>query len=266
MNQLDPVLQKIARYTTQDVLLADTAASIQLSPTEYITATRHYEVMGEWIDRPSSPLRGKVRELYPQGGFSTGSTIASHDDRSDFDLDAMADIDWAANVDPEYALSTLHDAIAGDKGSRYHEKAERKTRCTQVHYDGMHLDVTPSVLLRFGLPKTSFIFHSKPSDPSVRRETLYANPHGLAEWFNGRVQADTAFGIFFEQRSLDFSKQMRVAKADTAPVPEQMPVYRKAKQVIVLQLMKRWRNIAYDRRHGSRRLPPSVLLTYYIGE
>lgn len=266
MNQLDPILQKIARYTTQDVLLADTAASIQLSPTEYITATRHYEVMSEWIDRPGSPLRGKVRELYPQGGFSTGSTIASHDDRSDFDLDAMADVDWPTNVDPEYALSTLHDAIASDKGSRYHEKAERKTRCTQVHYDGMHLDVTPSVLLRFGVPKTSFIFHSKPSDPSVRRETLYANPHGLAEWFNGRVQADTAFGVFFEQRSLDFSKQLVVAKADTASVPEQMPVYRKAKQVIVLQLMKRWRNIAYDRRHRSRRLPPSVLLTYYIGE
>jgi hypothetical protein len=222
--------------------------------------------MGEWIDRPGSPLRGRVQNFYSQGGFSTGSTVCGHSDKADFDLDAMAQIDWPRTIDPELALRTLHEAIAGEPGSRYHDKSERKTRCTQVQYDGMHLDVTPSILLREFLPKTSFIFHSKPSDPSVPKQTLFANPYGLAEWFNGRTIADEAFGRFFESRSLDYDRaRLLEMRADTSPVPAQLPIYRKSPQVICLQLIKRWRNVAYHRRHKGLRLPPSVLLTYYVG-
>ncbi|WP_197058935.1 nucleotidyltransferase [Paracoccus sanguinis] len=261
----DPILQKIARFTPQDILLADVAVRIQLSPTEYETAIKHYEVMGEWIDRPGSPLRGMVDGFYPQGGFSTGSTISAHDDRSDYDLDAMAVINWGPGVDPEYALATLHQAIAGEKGSRYFDKSERKTRCTQVQFSDMHLDVTPSVLIASMDPKTSFIFHSKPSDPSVPRQRLFANPFGLAEWFNARTQADNVFGSYFEQASLNYARASALAKADTTPVPDQLPAYKKSRQVICLQLIKRWRNIVYDRNHPTLRLPPSVLLTYYVG-
>lgn len=53
-------------------------------------------------------------------------------------------------------------------------------------------------------------------------------------------------------------------KADATPVPEQMPVYRKSRAVIALQLIKRWRNLAFDRRHKGLRRPPSVLLSYYV--
>lgn len=261
----DPILQKIARFTPQDILLADVAVRIQLSPTEYETAIKHYEVMGEWIDRPGSPLRGMVEGFYPQGGFSTGSTISAHDDRSDYDLDAMAVINWGHGVDPEYALATLHQAIAGEEGSRYFDKSERKTRCTQVQYSGMHLDVTPSVLIASMDPKTSFIFHSKPSDPFVPRQRIFANPFGLAEWFNARTQADIVFGSYFEQASLNYARASALAKADTTPVPDQLPAYKKSRQVICLQLLKRWRNIVYDRNHPTLRLPPSVLLTYYVG-
>ncbi len=266
MNHTDPILQKIARFSPQDILLADVAIRIQLSPTEYLAAIKHFETMAEWIDRPGSPLEGRLSGFYAQGGFSTGSVISSHNDRTEFDLDAMAQIDWNHNVDPEYALSTTHEAIAAEKGSRYHDKSERKTRCTQIQYDGMHLDVTPAVLIASRAPKTSLIFHSKPSDPTVRKQSLYANPFGLAEWFNGRTKADAAFGTYFEQASLDFSRSRIVAKADATPVPAQLPAYRKSRQVISLQLIKRWRNVAYDRRHRSLRLPPSVLLTYYVGD
>jgi len=261
-----PFFEEIARYSPLDVLLADVAVRVQLTPTEYLTAVKHYEVMGEWIDRPGSPLRGLVEEFYPQGGFSTGSTVAGHSDNADFDLDAMARIGWPRNVDPETALAILHKAIAGEPDSRYHDKSERKTRCTQIKYEGMHLDVTPSVLLGEHLPKTSFIFHSKPNDPSVRKQTLYANPHGLATWFNARTLFDEAFGRFFEGRSLDYDRaRLASMKADTAPVPQQLPIYRKSRQVICLQLIKRWRNVAYDRRHKRLRLPPSVLITFYVG-
>jgi len=45
-----------------------------------------------------------------------------------------------------------------------------------------------------------------------------------------------------------------------------MPAYRKSRAVIALQLIKRWRNLAYDRRHKRLRRPPSVLVAYYVAE
>ena len=263
MNYTDRFLREAASYSVLDVLLADVAVRIQLTPTDYQTAVDHYEAINDWIDREESPLHGRVQLVYPQGGFKIGATIARHATDADFDIDVMAQINWP-DVDPEVALSTLHHSIRGERGSRYHEKAERKTRCSTVNYDGMHLDVTPAV--RIGREeKTSLIFHSKPSNPSVPKQRLYANPDGFGEWFILRTPADEAFGLFFEKRALDYNRALfeMQARADAESVPVQMPAYRKSRAVIALQLIKRWRNIAYDRRHARLRLPPSVLIAFY---
>jgi hypothetical protein len=39
-----------------EVLLADIALRIQLTPTEYNDAVAHYEAMEEWLERDGSPL------------------------------------------------------------------------------------------------------------------------------------------------------------------------------------------------------------------
>jgi hypothetical protein len=267
MNYSDRSLRETASYSVLDVLLADIAVRIQLSPTDHETAVAHYQAINEWIDREDSPLHGRVQLCYPQGGFMIGATTARHASDADFDIDVMAQINWPTHIDPELALSTLHSAIRSEPGSRYHNKAERKTRCSTVHYDGMHLDVTPAVRVIAQPEKTSYIFHSKPTDLSVRKETLFANPHGFGQWFIDQTPADEAFGLYFEKASLTYD-HMRMgrmmADADIQPVPAQMPAYRKSKAVICLQLIKRWRNIAYDRRHAKLRLPPSVLLAFYV--
>jgi hypothetical protein len=183
MNYSDRFLRETASYSVLDILLADIAVRIQLSPTEYQLAVDHYDAINEWIDREDSPLHGRIQLLYPQGGFMIGATTARHATDADFDIDVMVQIDWPANVDPEIALSTLHQAIRAEPGSRYYKKSERKTRCSTVNYDGMHLDVTPAVLFAGRKEKTSFIFHSKPSDPKEPKQTLLANPHGFGKWF-----------------------------------------------------------------------------------
>jgi hypothetical protein len=266
VNYTDRFLRETASYSVLDVMLAEIAVRIQLPPSDYQKAVDHYGAINDWIDRDDSALHGRVQLLYPQGGFMIGATTARHDTDADFDIDVMAQIDWPFNVDPETALSTLDKAVRSGPGSRYHEKAERKTRCSTVHYDGMHLDVTPCVLLPGVAEKISFIFHSKPSEPAEPKQTLYANPYGFGQWFNGLTPADEIFGLYFEKSSLDYDR-MRLevlAKSDADPVPPQTPVYRKSRAVIALQLIKRWRNLAYDRRHAHLRMPPSVLLAYYV--
>ncbi|RYG88798.1 MAG: nucleotidyltransferase [Alphaproteobacteria bacterium] len=264
MNYSPSTLRQIAAYSPLDVLLADVAVRVQLTPTDYQAAVDHYQAISDWLDRSGSPLEGKVLEFYPQGGFSIGATVARHSTSSDFDIDVIAQIEWSPHIDPEEALATLHDAIASVQGTRYHDKTERKTRCSTVNYADMHLDVTPVVRTWGRNEKTSYIFHSKPSDPSEPKKTLLANPFGFAEWFKTMTPPDTAFGEFFERRSLDYNRVLFDAKAETAPVPDQMPAYRKSRAVIALQLIKRWRNLLYDRLYSNLRLPPSVLLAHYV--
>jgi hypothetical protein len=248
-------------------MLADIAVRIQLTPTDYQTAIDHCEAINQWIDREDSPLHGRVQLFYAQGGFMIGATTARHTSDADFDIDVMAQIAWRADIDPEIALSTMHYAIRGKRGSRYYDKVERKTRCSTVHYDGMHLDVTPAVRLVYREERTGSIFHSKLSDPNEPKLTLLANPYGFGQWFLANTPADEVFGQYFEKASLDYDR-MRwrlLEKADADAVPDQMSVYRKSRAVICLQLIKRWRNLAYDRRHAALRMPPSVLLAYYVG-
>ncbi len=57
-----------------------------------------------------------------------------------------------------------------------------------------------------------------------------------------------------------------VARAPGEAVPIQAPVYRKSRAVVCLQLIKRWRNVRYDRPdRRNRRRPPSILLAKYVG-
>lgn len=47
-------------------------------------------------------------------------------------------------------------------------------------------------------------------------------------------------------------------------MPAQQAAHEKAKAVIVLQLLKRWRNVQYDRRNVRR--PPSVMMTRLVAD
>jgi hypothetical protein len=266
MNYSDRYLRQIANYSTIDVMLADVAIRVQLSPTDYQLAVDHYHAVHEWLERDDSPLFGLVRDFYTQGGFAIGATVARHSTDDEFDIDVMTDLACRTDIDPEDVLATLHDAIRGKPGSRYHLKTDRKTRCSTVNYDGMHLDVTPTVRLLGTIEKTGLIFHSKPQDPTEPKMSLPANPHGFAQWFIARTPPDQDFGAFFERRSLDHDRERALIqkRADAVPVPEHCAAYQKSRAVIALQLIKRWRNLAYDKGHANRRLPPSVLLAFYV--
>ena len=55
-----------------------------------------------------------------------------------------------------------------------------------------------------------------------------------------------------------------LGKVDAEPVPTRLLHTRSSEAVIVLQLLKRWRNVRYDKRAGRR--PPSVLLSKLIAD
>ena len=253
-------------YLTEptDILLADIAIRIQLSRTDYDKAVERYETINDWIERDGSPLKDGVELFYPQGSMAIGATIASKLKTDEFDIDVVAQLDLSSDVSPNVPLDLLFEAIRGEPGSRYYEMTKRRTRCVTVDYsDDMHIDVTP-VIRRWGTPeRESWIFHDRPEAPQEPGKKLIANPFGFAEWFMVNTPSDQDFSDIFEKRASEHERMVLLA-ADSDPVPQQEPPFKKSKAVIVLQLLKRWRNVQYDERSG--RQPPSILIAKLVAD
>ena len=258
-----PVTQVLAK--TADELLADVAIRVQLSPTAYDKAVARHEAIKRWIERAKSPLYGCVEHFYPQGSMATRSTIASKLRTDEFDIDIVAALLLAADTPAAEVLDLLYEAIRADPGSRYYDMAERRTRCITVHYaDGMHLDVTP-LLRRPATPeRESWLFHHRERTSRELGKRLIANPYGFSAWFNERMPLDHDFVQMYEARSLKYEQTVLAGIVDDDPVPPQVHPGRKSMAVIVLQLLKRWRNVQYDRRSGRR--PPSILMSKLVAD
>ncbi|MCO6414083.1 MAG: nucleotidyltransferase [Thiogranum sp.] len=246
-----------------DLLLADVAIRVQLSPTQHGLAVERYEAIAEWLDRPDSCLHDQIERFYPQGGMAIGATIASAAKNDEFDIDLIAQLALPAQVPPDQALDLTFRAIKGNPGSRYYKKTLRNTRCVTIQYNDMHLDVTPAVLLPARHPRTSVIFPSKLEEPRSRDQHIIANPYGFSAWFTDRTPVDRSFGAYFAKRSTELDQFFK-AQADTEDVPPPSPAHHKSVAVVALQLIKRFRNIRYDAREG--RMPPSVLLAKLVGD
>lgn len=248
-----------------DILLADLAIRVQLSPTNYSLAISRANVLSDWIDRPESPLHGRVTLTYAQGSMAYNATIARRLRTDEFDIDIIAQIIVRPGMTAKQVLDELYEAVRGAPGSRYYKMTERRNRCVTVHYaDGMHLDITPAMLAPDRSPRTSLIFNHKPedrTDPSGY--ALWANPHGFAEWFKARTPASEAFARAYMAREQQWAATYEV-RADMEMVPEQKPPHEKSMAVIALQLLKRNRNVRFDGRTGRR--PPSVMLSKLAAE
>jgi hypothetical protein len=265
MNQIVKPPLAGALTSVQDILLAETAIRVQLSQTNYNLAASRGEALSAWIDRKESPLHGRVQLTYAQGSMAINATIARRMRTDEFDIDLIAQIASWLGMTAKQMLDLLYVAIRGEPGSRYYHMVERRNRCVTVHYaDGMHLDITPAVICPDRIARTSVIFHHKPEekgDPTGRM--LFANPWGFAEHFKLCTPADTGFAKAFRDRERQW-ELAQVMKADMEPVPEQKPPHEKSLAVIALQLIKRNRNVNYDKRPQCR--PPSVLLAKYVAD
>ncbi len=257
-------LQRILTDPT-DALLADMAIRVQLSRTDYNKAVSRYRTINDWIERDGSPLKDRVELLYPQGSMAIGATIASKLNNDEFDIDVIAHLNLQGRVLPRQPLDLLYEAIHGEPGSRYYGMAKRRTRCVTVNYsDDMHIDVTPVLRMQGTPERQSWIFHHSPEAPRETGRSLVANPYGFAEWFKDNTPPDHAFADIFEERTSEYEKFLMLEKAVSDPVPPQESPFRKSKAVIVLQLLKRWRNVQYDSRQGRR--PPSIMIAKLVAD
>lgn len=240
-----------------DGLLMDVAQRIQLSRTKHDEAERHYRALCAHVDRPGSPLEGRVVECYPSGSFATGTAIASSVSQDQHDVDVVIELDIPPWSDPKWVLTTLFEAINGEVGSRYHGRVKLNSRCATIHYeDGTTVDFMPVARLPHLGERVGNLFHFKREAAESFHKGV--NPWGFAKHFNAHVEVMEAFAKAFAERRL--LNERVVAKADAQPMPDHVPLEEKSPRVVALQLLKRHRDLAYRRRPGFRK-PPSVVLS-----
>lgn len=250
-----------------EILLAETAIRIELPPSQHQLAVDRYEAVRKHIERIGSPLRDKVRIFYPQGSMAIRATIKARKREDGFDIDIIAELMLPHSLQPSEILDLLFDAINGAPGSLYHGMVERQTRCVTVYYaDGMHLDITPTLLVDDRDPRRSHIFHAKPEEPESAHRRFLMNSFAFCEWVNERTPQDMNFAKAYAARALAFDSARIAADADVKPVPAHSTVDGgKSATVVALQLLKRNRNLRHEKRSG-RRLPPSVMLAKFAGD
>jgi len=242
-----------------DTLLADIAIRVQLSPTLHRLATERYRTLDHRIQREGSPLHGLVETTYAQGSMRIGATINSRVTNDEFDIDAVTQLALAITTPPSQVLDILFDAVRGEPGSRYFGCTRRRSRCVTVSYKGgMHVDLTPAILQVGTPPRQSWIFEHESRRHFDLGTKLIANPYGFAEWFKQQIPDDNDFSRWFLGRAQTYEERILAAE----PVPPPEPVDQKSRVVVALQLLKRWRNVQYDKRPGRR--PPSVVLSRLV--
>lgn len=259
---------------TLDEVLLDVAALIELSPRDRKIAENRYRRLKAHLERNSSPLAPYLIDgqslIYAQGSIATSTTIVSGTEDDRFDVDAIVEIDVPDNWDNSRALDILEDALQGFPGV---VTIRRCTRCVQLQFPFMHMDVTVmDRRTRLAIARAGEIFHSPDKGAAAR---VPSNPWGFTSWFRGRI----GFGqeLFAESlrrhrgavansrlQYLDEEERMVVAKADQLALPPVIPSAIDAQEAVALKLLKRYLNLRYEGLPLTR--PPSIYLTKRAGD
>lgn len=240
-----------------DAVLAEIAISIQLPPGLHAKAVDRYEAVRRYIERPGSPLHGRVACFYPQGSMRIDATISTRGTDDEYDIDIVAEIE-GRDDGPEALLDDLEAALEGYPVTRI----VRQTRCVTLYYaDGMHLDVTPA---RRTAPqeKEGVIAHAKKGAGAPPARYVPMNAFGFGGWYTSRTPVEERFAKALNRRLYEQAGVV-FADADVHDVPEQTPLLIKSVTTVALQLLKRHRNIVYANATG--RLPPSIVLSCHAG-
>lgn len=247
-----------------DDLLLDVVTVIELSDHDRQVADSRYRRLKPHLERPTSPLRPYLMNstslIYPQGSMSIGATIISGTDDDRFDVDALVDMPVPAHWSDDDVLDQLFEALQGFPDVR---EFVRCTRCVQMRFAFMHMDVTildPAKAPR--VERVGEIFHSPDAGQGYR---VPSNPYGFSSWYRQNV-------IYPSREFLDDIRSRRqtfgvnrlpdlsvVAKAEQEDLPPVIPERIDAQQVYALKLMKRFLNLQYEDRDIKR--PPSIYLT-----
>jgi Second Messenger Oligonucleotide or Dinucleotide Synthetase domain len=228
-----------------DELLLEVCEDFQLAPNRYDLAVARYDNLNRLLEGGESPFRYFQPEIYPQGSMVLGTTVKPTEGPHDLDFVLQLSRDHNG-VDPVALIKALYGFLR--RHGTYGPMTSLKNRCVRVEYaDEFYMDVLPAC--RNAAAGGSCI---KVPDRALKGWTD-SNPLGYIDWF--------------KRKSRKLLVERLLEKA--APVPAQQAAAEKKALQLVVQLMKRRRDLYYA--DDPDLAPISIVLTtlaadVYTGE
>ncbi len=260
-------MSKITPSQALDEILLDIAIAIEPSDRDRAITDRRYKKLNEHLTKPGGELSPYLTEsgsvIFPQGSVAAGTVVVSGDNDDRFDLDAVVQFRIPNDWSDDEALDRLEKALQGFPDVK---KIIRCTRCVQMVFANMHLDVTildPEIPLN--TPERGEIFHSPDNGRSYR---VCAHPHGFAQWFRAEMQTNESFAKRIEERrrtgAIDRLPNGIVAKdASQEDLPKIIPPRLDTQRTVALKLLKRYVKQLFAKR--EEKSPPSIYKTFHTG-
>ncbi len=226
-----------------DDLLWRVCEELQLTSSRYQQAVDRYEAVCRWLEAEGSAVASYRPSIYPQGSMRIGTTVKPIG-REEHDLDFVCEFKVSPHeFESPLQLLKLVEVRMRENGL-YEPIVELKNRCVRLNYaNEFHMDILPAC------PDGAFGESCLVVPDRQSRWWKPSNPKGYAEWFERRCEL--AIEVLMAERA------QVLAKAE--PVPDQEATTEKATLKRVVQLLKRWRDVKYEK---SRDLAPiSMVLT-----
>lgn len=226
-----------------DALLYEVCEELQLTPGRHIQAEQRYHAVAGILEGAGSPFADFGPKIYPQGSMRLGTTVrpiqGPHDLDFVFELSAPYE-----RIDPMKLIQTLFEVLKSN--GVYRDMVELKNRCVRIIYaNEFYMDILPACVdSRSGANCIQI------PDRQVK-SWKPSNPIGYADWF---------------KRQVVLSPRVLLEKA--VPLPAQQRTEDKRPLQLIVQLIKRWRDLYFE---GTAGAPISIVLTtlaadHYQGE
>lgn len=220
-----------------DGLLMEICEELQLSRARYDLAAQRYGSVNELLEHPRSPFHSFRPRIYPQGSMALGTTNKP--------VDGPHDLDFVLQLDAPYwhwkplaLLLALYEYLKSNE--KYREMTTLKNRVVRLTYaDDFYMDI---------LPAYTDVISGGTCILVPDRELValcHSNPEGYIDWFRSRALS-----------------VCRLLMEKAKPVPPQQEAAEKEPLQRGVQLLKRWRDLAFEREELA---PISVVLTTLAG-
>lgn len=237
----------------REELLARIAQELQLDRTRLDRMESAYNAVSKLLESDEDFFDGFQIEIYAQGSKRIETTVKPIN-KEDFDLDTVLHIyDPYYNHSPEEIYNALVKAL--EKDSYYSEIMEKKTRCVRLNYKGdFHMDILPACM-----PNTLEKEMIKIPEKALKNWSS-GNPKGFAKWFLNIANS-------VEEPMLKrYADVLLEAQIETEPLPQEL--YLKTPLQRAVQLLKRYRDIYYEKREYrvSSIVITTLAASFYRGE
>lgn len=246
---------------------------LDLSPSMYKDATEKYKNLGEFLAQNDVPV-----DIYPQGSFATGTVVRPFKDSkdSDYDVDCICLLNRSKNeVTPEEIKNIIGDKIKSNE--MYAKKLlPEDSRCWTLEYAekdgiGFNLDVVPSIpadhrlineIIAKGVRKDfADVAISITNKENDKYSWCDSNPKGYAEWFKEINKPFLEYNRS-KRRQMLFESNREIFNS-----VEEIPEYiERSSLQMVIQILKRHRDIYFTKRRKEGYKPISAIITTMVGQ